>query len=234
MKKIILLQAGSLFLFTTIHAQQKHNMGPSDFYNWIDVADPQISPDGLWAAYTVTTTDSVKDQTNTDIWMISWDGKNTLQLTNSDEDETTPRFSPDNKYIAFLSSRYAEKDDDNDNTQLWLMDRRGGEAQKITDLTQEIEDYVFSPDGKNILLNLWDEDFSDTASTDIRQPYVTDRYKFKEDVYGYLDNRHKHLYLLNIETEEITQLTKGNWDEAEPAFSPNGLQIVFESNRTAA
>ena len=196
------------------------------------MADPQISPDGQWAAYTVTATDSVKDKTNTDIWMASWDGKNTVQLTNSDEDEYMPRFSPGNKYIAFLSARYADKNTDNDAAQLWLMNRLGGEARKITDIKQEIEDYTFSPDGENILLVMWDEDSSDTASTGIRKPYVINRYHFKEDIYGYLDNRHKHLYLLNIETEDITQLTDGNYDESDASFSPDGAKIVFCSNHT--
>lgn len=234
MKKIIIT---SFILYClsplSISAQTKHNLSPSDFYNWIDVADPQVSPDGQWAAYTVTTTDSVKDKTNTDIWMVSWDGKNTVQLTNSNEDETMPRFSPDNKYITFLSSRYADKDEENDASQLWLLDRRGGEAQKITNIKQDIEDYSFSPDGKNILLVMWDEDYSDTASTDIRKPYVINRYHFKEDIYGYLDNRHKHLYLLNIESEDITQLTSGNYDESDASFSPDGSKIIFISNHTA-
>ena len=75
------------------------------------VADPQISPDGKWIAYTVGSIDSAKDKKDTDVWMASWDGKQTLQLTSSKESESRPRWSPDGKYLAFTASR-GDKDED--------------------------------------------------------------------------------------------------------------------------
>src|SRR5437868_5609557 len=113
MKKILLL----VFTCITVaaSAQLKRPLNPLDFYRYVDVSDPQISPDGKWCAYVVTTVDTSKDKTNADIWMVSWDGKDNVRLTNSKEDESTPRFSPDNKYMAFLSSRYPVKDDDDKN-----------------------------------------------------------------------------------------------------------------------
>src|ERR1700748_1674947 len=155
MKKLFSL---SFILLTAIiaAAQTKRPLNPSDFFRYVDVTDPQVSPDGKWCAYVVTTVDTSKDGTNSDVWMVSWDGKDNVQLTNSMEDESEPRFSPDNKYISFLSSRSFDddKDDekDNDESQLWLMNRLGGEAKKITDVKNDIDDYAWSPDGKKILL----------------------------------------------------------------------------------
>jgi dipeptidyl aminopeptidase/acylaminoacyl peptidase len=79
---------------------------------------------------------------------------------------------------------------------------------------------------------MMDQDFSDTSETKIRSPYVIDRYHFKEDINGYLDNRKKHLYLLDITTQNIDTLTTGNYDETSPSWSPDGSQIAFVSNHS--
>ena len=144
MKKI---QALLLLIFifqSTANAQTERSILPSDIYHMQDVSDPQISPDGNWVAYVLSSVDSVKDKRNKDIWMISWDGKQNVQLTNSPEDEASPRWSPDGKYLSFLSSRSDgnKKDDNDNNAQLWLLNRLGGEGKKITSVKGEIEDYA--------------------------------------------------------------------------------------------
>ncbi len=167
--------------------------------------------------------------------MISWDGTQNIRLTYTDDGETSPSFSPDGKFIAFLSSRSAGNDDSksDDNTQLWLLDRRGGEGRKITAVKGEIADYTWSPDGKKVVLVMKDEDYSDTAATEVRKPYVIDRYHFKEDYTGYLDRRNTHLYLLDIASQKIDTLTRGIYDESDPEISPDGKKLAFSSNRTA-
>lgn len=233
MRKFSLLLI-TVFFFFTSNAQPKRVLTTADVYRLQDVGTAQVSPDGNWVAYTVNTVDSTKDSRDENIWMINWDGTQNIQLTYSKDDESSPKFSPDGKYISFLSSRKSgeEKDDDKEFSQLWLMDRRGGEAKKITNVTGDIDDYTWSPDGTKILLVVKDEDFSDTSSSKIRKPYVIDRYHFKQDYLGYLDRRAKHLYMLALDTKNIDTLTTGVYDETEPDFSPDGKQIVFASNRT--
>lgn len=216
-----------------VQAQTKRPLTPKDVYRLQDINAPQVSPDGQWIAYELSTVDSAKDKRNTHLWMISWDGTQQLQLTNSAGSESSPKFSPDGRFISFLSDRKTSDDDKNDQNQLWLLDRRGGEGKKITSVKGDISNYIWSPDGKKVVLVMQDEDFTDTASSEVRTPYVIDRYHFKQDYVGYLDRRATHLYLLDINTQTIDTLTTGKYDEVDPDFSSDGKRIVFASNRTA-
>src|SRR5207247_914085 len=93
-----------------------------------DVRDPEISPDGAWVAYTVSTPDTAEDRNKSAVWMANWDGTRNVRLTTSKAGENTPRWSPDGRWLAFLSSR------DDEHTQLWLLDHQGGEGRKATTL----------------------------------------------------------------------------------------------------
>ncbi|RAJ95883.1 dipeptidyl aminopeptidase/acylaminoacyl peptidase [Larkinella arboricola] len=227
MKSIFFL---GLLTTSTVLAQlpAKRPMQPSDILRLQNIADPQVSPDGAWVAYTLSSVDKEKDKRNTDLWMISWDGKESVQLTSGPESESSPRWSPDGRYLSFVATRNGDKD-----SQLWLLDRRGGEGKKITELKGELEEYEWAPNGKTLALVIRDKDYSDSAKTKVRTPYVIDRYHFKEDRKGYLDRRAAHLYLFNVETRKLDTLTTGTFDETSPVWSPDSKQIAFVSNRTA-
>src|SRR6266700_2293437 len=74
-----------------------------DMHRFHDVRDAQLSPDGKWVAYTVNTVDAAVDKSDTDVWIASWDGKQQMRMTSSTESENAPRWSPDGKYLSFLS-----------------------------------------------------------------------------------------------------------------------------------
>ena len=205
----------------------KRPIGPSDIYRLQTISGLQISPDGEWIVYVLSSIDSTKDKRNSDVWMISRDGKQSVQLTNGPDPEGQPRFSPDGKYVSFVAKRGEDKA-----SQVYLLDRRGGDAIKATDVKGGLGDYRWSPDGKKLLLVVKDQDFSDTAKTKTRIPYLIDRFHFKQDGEGYLDHRATHLYLFTVADKKVDTLTTGKYDESQPAFSPDGSQIAFVSNRT--
>jgi len=207
-------------------AQARRPLRSNDLYHLKDVRDPQLSPDGGWVAYTVTTVDSAKDKSDNDIWMTSWDGATTIHVTSSPESESTPRWSPDGRYLAFLSGRQEGK-----GAQIWLLDRRGGEAQRVTQLKGGVSEFAWSPDSKRMALVVDEETDSiarkDTAEHKTPKPIVIDRYNFKRDVAGYLGSKRSHLSLFDVETKKTITLTSTLEDDESPSWSPDGRTIAF-------
>jgi len=195
---------------------------PDDVLRIRDVREPQISPDGAWVAYTVSTSDTAEDRNKSAVWMASWDGTRNVRLTTSKPGENTPRWSPDGRWLGFLSSR------EDEHSQLWLLDRQGGEGRKATTLPSDVDDYVWAPDGKRVALVAEDPD---TAKPKTPAPIVIDRFQFKQDEAGYLGKQHRHVYLLDVESGKTTRLTTGDYDELLPAWSPDGKSLVFVSKR---
>ncbi|MBS1557152.1 MAG: S9 family peptidase [Bacteroidetes bacterium] len=218
-----------LFCVASMAAIAQRSLTPSDVYHLKSVSDPQVSPDGKWVAYVLSTPDSANDKSDTNVWMVSWDGNESLQLTASPEAENHPRWTPDGKYLTFLSSRYDTK-----SSQLWRIDRRGGEAIKLTDLKHGISEYAWSPDSKKILLTIQDQEPSDkTEKKKTAKPIKIDRYHFKSDGEGYMERKRYHLYLYDAETKKLDTLTRGDFDEMQASWSPDGTKILFVSNRTS-
>ena len=227
-KSFILVLAACSWFFGEAQNNAKRMLVPSDLYRFTSISDPQVSPDGQWVSYSMSKVDSIKDKRISSIWMISWDGKEDIQLTHDQENENKARWSPDGKWISFLSSRQDSK-----GSQVWLMDRRGGEAKRITEFKSGISDYTWSPDAKKLLLTMGDFEPEDTSKSKTTKPYVIDRYQYKEDVEGYRYKKlHTHLYIYDIATKKTDTITKGNYDESSAVWSPDGTSIAFVSNRT--
>jgi dipeptidyl aminopeptidase/acylaminoacyl peptidase len=208
-----------------------------DLHKIKSVGDPQRSPDGRWIAYTVGTVETEKDTRNSDIWMVSSDGTQALQLTFTPDGESAPRWSPDGKYLSFLASRGTEEDRKK-GAQVWLLDRTGGEAQPLTDIDGGVADYSWSPDSTRLLFTKTDKDPDDAPDKKegwkrkTTPPIVIDRYHFKQDRDGYVKRLYSHIWVFDIASKKAEQMTNGSFDDEAPAWSPDGTKIVFVSKRT--
>jgi dipeptidyl aminopeptidase/acylaminoacyl peptidase len=207
--------------------QGKRLLALDDLYSVQEVSDPECSPDGQWVAYSVSTIDRALDKHVSNIWMVSWDGTRHVQLTYGTESASSPRWSPDGNWLTFVRG----KEDKDSAAQIWILNRLGGEARELTHLKNfEITSYRWAPDSKRLLLVLkeTEEQESDDDKPKPPKPIVIDRYHFKQDEEGYLAGPHRnHIYLFDVGTGKLDQVTSGPHDEMEAVWSPDGTKIAF-------
>lgn len=189
------------------------------------LADPRLSPDGKWVAYAATDVDLSAGTRNTDLWLIPAAGGEARRLTTHAKSDSSPRWSPDGKRLAFLSSREGAP-------QVFLLDLAGGEPRRGTSLASGVNSFF------------WLDDRTLLAVSDVHpegKPEEKDGSSAR--VYEHLlfrhwdtweDGKRSHLLVVPLEGGEARDLTPGDRDVPpfslggeDVAVSPDGKEVCF-------
>lgn len=206
-----------------------------DYYLLTTVSEPAFSPTGEQLVYTVARNHRKDDKATSDLWSVAWRGAEPRPLTNTPgHSEWQPRFSVDGHTVYFLSD--AGKDDI---TQLWRMPVRGGavgkggRARKVTDLPGGISDFDLSPDGRHVVV-VAEVGLRVGSKAKTPPPIETERFLFKRDGDGYLDDRTQQLFVVDLRNGESRRLTTAQRDHWRPAWSPDGRSIAYTAKDLGA
>ncbi|NOY60694.1 MAG: S9 family peptidase [Calditrichaeota bacterium] len=227
MRKLIILLLSLLVVFSAW--AEKRPFTIDDLYKIKSVRDPHFSPDGKKIAFTVTQYSLKKGKSNSDIYIINADGSGLRQMTQSDAADSHPRWSPDGKFLLFVSER-------KNGSQLWLLPANGGEAKQLSDLSYEVSDPLWVPDGQNILFvaevfpecgadDEGNKKINDGLENGIVQAHLADSLFYRHwNIWK--DGRRFHTFIFNIKNKQTRELTHGEWDA--PSFLTGGDNAGFD------
>ena len=234
MKRTFASIASVIALALSIVAQGGFNF--ADMMNVKRVGDPQLSPNGRSVAFIIGTVDMPQNRVINQIYTVSIDGSGLKQVTNGDKSNSSPRWSPDGKRIAFIAAG-----------QIWTMEPDGDDRKQVTHISSGAANPVWSPDGKWIAFNsdVYPECTSDEcnksedekADASKVKAHVTDRLLYRHWV-EWRDRKRTHVLIVSSSGGVASDFTPGDFDSPPYAassgvdytFSPDSSEIAYLKN----
>jgi len=203
-----------LLLCSPAGAQEKRGRTFVDAIEQSVIGDPQLSPDGRQLLFTIDKADWKSNRRSGHIYRINADGTGQVQLTFGDRGESSPRWSPDGKLIAFTTRRDADT-----NNQIYLLSVEGGEARRLTSHPSAPGSLTWAPDGKSVYF----------VAADAKSAEERERDRVFDDVYSFDENNFKQRHLWTVDLDgKITRVTEGDWNVSGYELSGDGKRIAMQ------
>ena len=221
MRKLLVLTV--VLATTSVTAQTKRPATFDDVLNVKAVQAATVSPDGSQVIYTVAQWESEQDkmERRTRVWKVATNGNSPARQISFGERDGQPQWSPDGKYISFVSPRGGAEA----KAQIYLMHADGGEAWKLTDAKESVSAYSWAPDSTRIAF----------VATDPRSPEEEANIKKRDDERVFEgDFRYQHAWVVEVATKQSTRITEGKEYtlQGAPSWSPDGKRFVFGTAAT--
>ena len=213
--RLLFVLSCSLLGAALAFGQQKRPMTIVELIDVPSVGSPRLSPDGAQILFTRTDTDWKKNGRTTHIHRIDADGSGAVQLTNGEDGESSPRWSPDGTRVAFLAKR-----GEDEHTQIYVMRNRGGEASPLTAHDSSVGSFQFSPDGSHIFF----------VAADPKSAAEKKKDKLQDDVFAFdEDYKQRHLFRVAADgdaPQKAERLTEGDYSVIGFRLSDDGMRIA--------
>ena len=196
-----------------------------DIYAIKNVHSIDLSSSANKITYIETFANKKNDIYENSLWLHDIKRKNSKRLIKSIKSISAPQFSPNEKYIAYISSG---KQKYKNNSQLWLINLKTAKKRQLTKIADDVTDFQWSPDGKRIaiVVNHKKDNIEGT-----KPPIVVGRYQFKKDGYDFIESENQHIHIIYLDKKGTIQITNGNYDHVLPSWSPDGEKLAFSSKR---
>ena len=201
---------------------------PEDAYRLRTASDPDLSPDGRRVAFAVVDVDEEADRLRSSIWVAPVDGSAPPRRFTEGPADKSPRWSPDGRWLAYISVT----DDEPDHAHVRLAPLDGGMPSRLGELPGPVSQFAWSPDSTQIAVvcRVGAPDLTAAGPQERNAPRVPRGLAARLDGVGWQEGR-RHLFVVDVATGSARQLTRGEYDHEDPAFSPDGATIAFVSDR---
>ncbi|MFP4083013.1 MAG: S9 family peptidase [Candidatus Aminicenantes bacterium] len=206
-----------LVSFASLNADEKKPMTFVDVLNVKRISNLRISPDNSQILFTQSESNWERNRYISRIWRMNTDGTGLIQMTNGKDGEGGGMWSPDGKYISFVTKRENEK------AQIYLLNNSGGEAVQLTHHETSVKSHRWSPCGEKIYF------LAEDALTEEEKK----KKKEKDDAYIFEhDFKPSHLWIFNLKEKQEKRLTEGDFNVREFSVSRDGTKLLFSAAPT--